>query len=297
MHGPHAAAMLGRMHSALNARLHRSLSQHHHLRLHRLLRGLLCVSAAGLQLACGGTSPTAQAETSSTASAAAATADVKVLMLGNSHTAGADLPSQLAAMLRAALPGRSVAVVVAPGYLFLEERLHDPGTVALLQSQPWHAVVLQAQKYSSSGLYSHSTAEAEELVRRVSAARAAPVMFPEWGRRGIEETPRIWALHAGIAARAPACVAPVPQAWDLALQRHPALALHASDGNHAEASGAFLAALVLHSTLTGLSPLALPDLPGPVPADVQGLLRHAAADAALQQPPRALCPADARPLQ
>jgi hypothetical protein len=169
--------------------------------------------------------------------------------------------------------------------------------MALLQGQRWHAVVLQAQKYSSSGLYRYSTAEAEELVRRVRAGAATPLMFPEWSRRGIEETSRIWALHTEISGHAPACVAPVPQAWDLALRRYPALALHASDGNHAAEAGAFLAALMLHSSLTGLSPLALPDLPGTVPVELQRSLRQVAADTALLQPPRALCPADALPLR
>lgn len=289
MHRPGATVTLGVMHPIAHSET-QAQPQH---RRRVLIAGLL----AGLLAACGGTTTPAATEPATAASAATAQADVKVLMLGNSHTAGAGLPEQLAAMLRAALPGRSVAVVVAPGSLFLDEHLANTGTMALLQGQRWQAVVLQAQKYSSSGLYSYSTAEAEQLVRWVRAGAAAPLMFPEWSRRGIEETGRIWALHTTIASHAPTCVAPVPQAWDLALRRDPALALHANDGNHASPAGAFLAALMLHSALTGLSPLALPDLPGTVPAEVQRHLRQVAADTALQQPPRALCPADALPLR
>lgn len=278
---------------------HPPLLFRHHARplLRRLFTAGLAAWLAAWVVACGGSTAPAAAEPSPASAETAVSADVKVLMLGNSHTVGAGLPEQLAAMLRATLPGRSVAVVVAPGILFLDERLQDPRTLALLQGQHWQAVVLQAQKYSSSGLYSCSTAEAETLARRVRAAAATPLMFPEWSRRGIEETQRIWTLHTEIAGRAPACVAPVPQAWDLALRRDPALALHANDGNHANEAGAFLAALMLHGTLTGLSPLALPELPGPVPAELQRRLRQVAADTALQQPPRALCPAEALPLR
>jgi hypothetical protein len=224
--------------------------------------------------------------------AATQPADVAVLMMGNSHTVGAGLPERLRVMLQAALPGRSVLVVVAPTSAFLDVHVHDPRTLALLQARRWQAVVLQAQKYSSSGQYTYSTAEAEELVRHARTAGAVPVLFPEWARRGINEAGRIWALHAGIAGRQPACVAPIPQAWETALAADPTLPLHASDGNHSAAAGGQLTALVLMATITGVSPASLGDVPGGGNASLQASLR-AAADAALTaQDPRALCPGD-----
>lgn len=219
-------------------------------------------------------------------------ADVAVLMMGNSHTVGAGLPDQLQASLQAALPGRSVLVVVAPSSAFLDEHLHDDTTLALLGARRWQAVVLQAQKYSSSGQYTYSTAEAEELVRRSRTAGAVPVMFPEWARRGIDESERIWALHAGIAGREPACVAPIPQAWEHALAEHSRLPLHAGDGNHAAPAGAQLTALVLMATITGVSPATLGDVPGGGHSTQQGQLRAAATAALAEQDARAFCPGD-----
>lgn len=219
-------------------------------------------------------------------------ADVAVLMMGNSHTVGAGLPTRLRAALQAALPGRSVLVIVAPTSAFLDEHLHDDTTLALLGARRWQAVVLQAQKYSSSGQYSYSTTEAEELIRRSRTAGAVPVMFPEWARRGINEADRIWALHAGIAGREPACVAPIPQAWTSALAADPTLPLHAGDGNHAAQAGAQLTALVLMATITGVSPAALGDLPGGGNAALQSQLRAAAAEALAGQDGRAFCPGD-----
>lgn len=221
------------------------------------------------------------------------TAEVRVLMMGNSHTSSARLPEQLAALLRGGLPGKTVAVAVAPGWMFLDERLAHGPSMALLRSQPWTAVVLQAQKYSTSGQYSYSTQEAELLVQAARGQRALPVLFPEWPRLGVPETARIFDLHVGIAQAQPACVAPIGQAWDLALQRHPTLRLHSDDGNHADVPGTYLAALVLYSAITGGSPRALPDIDnGPAP-DVQAQLRAAAADTLLALPARRHCPADA----
>lgn len=214
--------------------------------------------------------------------------------MGNSHTVSNDLTGMVAAMTSAARPGKSVSNVVAPGGMFLEERIHDAQSMTLLRSQRWSAVVLQAQKYSTSGLYTYSTAEAEELIRIARAAGSLPVMFPEWPRRGVDETQRIYDLHVSIAQRAPACVAPIGQAWDLALARNPSLVLHASDGNHSAPAGAFLAALVLFATLTNESPLRVPELTQfGIAAPVQRELREIAAETVALVPARQWCTADA----
>lgn len=60
----------------------------------------------------------------------------------------------------------------------------------------------------------------------------------------------------------PSRVSPIPQAFDLASERDPAITLLASDGNHSTPAGAFLASLVLYDTLTGLAPIDLPNLSG-----------------------------------
>lgn len=223
-------------------------------------------------------------------------ADITMLFMGNSHTAVNDLTQMVAAMVRAGKPGKSVSVTVAPGWMFLEERIGDAESLNLLKSRNWTFVVLQAQKYSESGLYSYSTAEAEEFVRLSRAQRATPIMFPEWPRRGIDETQRIFDLHVSIARKEPACVPPIPQAWDIALARHPALRLHDSDGNHSAPAGAFLAALVIYATMTGLAPSALTDIGGfGIDAETQAKLRAAADEAVRMVPPRQFCPADPFP--
>ena len=223
------------------------------------------------------------------------TAEMTVLMMGNSHTAYNELPRQLDTMLRAGLAGRSVATAEAPGWMFLDQRLADAPSMRLMDSRRWSVVVLQAQKYSSSGQYSYSTREAEELIRKARRAGALPVLFPEWPRRGVAETQRIYELHVSIARAEPACVAPVGQAWDLAAQRLPQLVLHAADGNHAQAAGSYLAALMLYATVTGASPLNLPAIDNGVDPGVQAQLRQVAADTALATPPRQHCPNDPLP--
>jgi len=217
-----------------------------------------------------------------------------MLFMGNSHTSYNDLTSMVADMVRAGRPGVTVTAVEAPSWMFLDERLNHVPSIDLLHSQRWSYVILQAQKYSTTGQFTYSTEEAKELIRRSRQQNAVPVMFPEWPRRDVDESDRIYDLHVTIAQAEPACVAPIGQAWDLALSRHPSLVLHAADGNHSEPAGAFLAALVLYATITGQSPLNLPAFPQyPVDGATQATLRGIAAETVQTVPPRMWCPGDA----
>jgi hypothetical protein len=243
--------------------------------------------------ACGGGSGDGQ-RGGATSGPPPVTADISLLFMGNSHTSFNDLTAMVADMVRAGKPGMTVSSVEAPGWMFLEERVHDADSLNLLRSQDWSFVILQAQKYSTSGQFTYSTEEAKELIRLSRVQHAVPVMFPEWPRRDVIETQRIYDLHVSIAQAEPACVAPIGQAWDLALARDPTLPLHAADGNHSAPAGAFLAALVLYATITGLSPLDVPPLPRyPVDLSMQATLRGIAAETVQTVAPRMWCPGDA----
>lgn len=254
----------------------------------------LAAASFGMLAACGGSGGTTTGTvTSPPPPPPAAPADINLLFFGNSHTAANDLPGLVAAYVRAARPGRTVAAVTEPSWLFLDDRLRHAPSKELLASRRWNAVVLQAQKYSSSGNFTYTTWEAAEWVRLVRAQGAVPMLFPEWPRRDLNETDEIFRIHLSIAAQAAACVPPIPHAWDLALAADPGLVLHAPDGNHSAPAGALLAAMVIASALTGDSPAGLPALPVTgVDEATQAKLRAAAARAVTAVPPRQHCPAD-----
>jgi hypothetical protein len=167
----------------------------------------------------------------------------------------------------------------APGSKFLDERIDDGITQELLESRSWTHVILQAQKYSSSGKFFYSTAAAEEWIRRIKTQKARPVLFPEWPRRGnTEEGQRVHDLHLSISSRESACVAPIGLAWEESIARYPGLGLHAADGNHSNLSGALLTAYVLYHVTTGQSAAQLPYISAiSVDSDTQMKLREVAA--------------------
>lgn len=195
--------------------------------------------------------------------------------------------------MRAARPGRTVAAVMEPSWLFLDDRLRHGPSKDLLASRRWDAVVLQAQKYSSSGNFTYTTWEAAEWARLVRARGAVPVLFPSGP--GATSTRRTRSrIHLSIASQAAACLPPIPHSWDFAFTSDPGLVLHAPDGNHSAPAGALLAAMVIASTLTGDSPAGLPSLPVTgVDEGTQAKLRAAAVRAiAAVVPPRQHCPGD-----
>lgn len=222
-----------------------------------------------------------------------AAADISILFMGNSHTAVNDIPGTVGAIMRAARPDKSVATVNAPGILFLDERINDAATLQLLRDRRWSFVVLQAQKSSSSWTVEYSTTEAISLVRMARDGGAVPILFPEWPRRSVVESQLLYNLYVSIARAAPACVAPIPQAFDLAASRYPEIVLHADDGNHSSPAGAYLASLVLAATITRASLAVAPTLQiAGVSADEGAKLREVATATVAAQSPREWCPND-----
>ena len=212
--------------------------------------------------------------------------EYSVLLIGNSHSSRGNLPSVLRQLLESG-GSASAHVEAARKWAFLEERLENNFTQEILESRRWTHVVLQAQKYSTSGRYIYPTTAAEEWIRRSRKIGAQPILFPEWPRRGnLEEGARVHRLHMEIATREPACVAPIGLAWEIMLDANPGIRLHHRDGNHANRTGALLTAYVLYAVITGRSTTEIPQISiRGVSGDTQTLLRDAAEIAIFTAPP------------
>lgn len=239
----------------------------------------------------GGGAPSVSSTPTPPGAANAAVADFSIAFFGNSHTTVHNVPGTVAALLRLANAGKSVETVESPDWMLLNARGDHAPSLALLASRRWTHVVWQAQDYSSSGQFVYPTTGAEKLVRLSREQGAKAVLFAEWPRRGINESARIYETYASIARVQPACLPPIPQAFDLAIARHPDLVLHEADGNHSAPAGAFLAAVLLFMAIDATPVDSLPALPGiAVDGETQRLLRWVARDVASTISPRNYCP-------
>ena len=183
----------------------------------------------------------------------------KVLLMGNSHASG--LYPVLADLLALGQPEKPIVVQLASSGGFLVDRVTDGVSHLDLEREPWTHVILQGQKYSTTGAFSYPTDAAEYWIRGSKQQGATPIMFPEHPREGNTwEGQTLWDLHKGIAVRENTCVAPVGLVWDEVRFRAPSLVLHQSDGNHASGAGLLLTALVFYPIITGQPVESLPEL-------------------------------------
>ncbi len=212
-----------------------------------------------------------------------------VLIFGNSHVRSHHLADLIVQMIETVRPGAKATAELAAGNLFLDERFNNQNDLRLLQSKTWTHLILQGQKYSTSGAYNYPTDKTVTWVKASKAQQVTPILFPEHPTAGNKtEGMRVHQLHQSIQQEESSCLAPVGLAWDKALEFYPQLALHSSDGNHAALAGTFLTALVLYQSITGNNADTLPQLSNiALSAQSQQQLRQAAA-ATLQQYPA--CP-------
>ena len=181
----------------------------------------------------------------------------KILLMGNSHIN--NLASMIEPLIKARFPLKEVTISNAPGNDYLAERIDNKSSVELLINSPWTHVILQAQKYSTTGQYSYPIDAAIAWINLSKNQNTTPIMFPEHPRFGnINEGLQVHLLHQEIATIEPACVAPIGLAWDRAIALYPSISLHSGDDNHANSTGRLLSALVFYQVITGESADALP---------------------------------------
>jgi hypothetical protein len=192
---------------------------------------------------------------------------VRVLFVGNSYTGVNDLPAMVRSLGETApSPVRYEIAQHTPGGTAWEDHDGDPAVTALI-AEGWDHVVLQDQS-AQPWIVNGVKPALVSLDAKVRAAGGSTVLYMTWARRvdgkDITEVTRFlqdmyinryYVRHAEVVG---ARVAPVGRAWERAL-RDPAMVLHQADGSHPELPGTYLAACLVHATITGQSPIGLGD--------------------------------------
>lgn len=181
----------------------------------------------------------------------------QILFMGNSHVQS--LASMMDQLISTRFSEKKVTSSSALGVYYLSERIEDRASIERLVNSPWTHVILQAQKYSTSGAFSYPIDAAITWIQLTKIQNATPIMFPEHPRYdNSTEGLQIYLLHKSITEQEPACVAPIGLAWNRAIELYPELSLYQADGNHANVTGKLLTALVFYQVITGESADALP---------------------------------------
>lgn len=210
---------------------------------------------------------------------------LRMLFIGNSHTAVNDLPVMVQRLLESDGSGRKVEAFRV-FKAFLNDGAADPRLVKTVKDPKWDYVVLQAAQVSSSHQYVYDNTPGVGLAKLALKNKARVLWFVEWPRRGWDESDYQYGIYRGLQRQAPRSeLVPVCYAWDelAKLPQASQFTLWQSDGNHATPAGTFLAANVFYYFIAGSKSQPTWTLPG-LTADQTTVLRRAARAALAHAP-------------
>jgi hypothetical protein len=201
---------------------------------------------------------------------------LRVLFIGNSYTFYNQLPLMVRQMSIEAHQPRALEVKdVTVAGSSLEQHWGRGEVQKVLASRRWDYVVIQ--DFSLMPLQNaESTRKYAGLVARAARqAGAQPIFYLTWAR---QNDPSMQAtldtVYTQVARENQGLLAPVGDAWKIALASQPQPTLFSADGSHPSYAGSYLAASVFYSLLYGAPP--------PAPRAVQASRLEQASAEALQ---------------
>ena len=199
------------------------------------------------------------------AQSGAATKTLRVLFIGNSYTYFNNLGDIVAGIAAVQKNGpRIVPTLAVHGGITLRWHLENGPAMSLLESGGWDYVVLQEHSLLGAdtnrqppvmGGAANFHESTRELVRRIRAVKAEPILFMTWARRDhLEQQKDLANAYIQIGKELGVTVAPVGLAWTEARRRWLSMDLHIWDESHPTPYGSYLAGCVLYASLTGMKP-------------------------------------------
>ena len=184
------------------------------------------------------------------------TDSVRVLFIGNSYTYGNDLPDLLAQLMTAKGVKFGYESITAGGAT-LQKHWEEGKALAAIRRKPWDFVVLQEQSvrpFTNRDSFFQYTRLLDTEIRKTTAKT---LLYATWAAKATpEEQPKLTEAYKTIGNELGSLVAPVGEAWKLALAD--SLSLHGPDGRHPNMAGSYLAGCMLYRVITHKKAAGLP---------------------------------------
>lgn len=193
----------------------------------------------------------------------------RVLLIGNSYTYCNDLPGVLMALSEQTDRPLHVESYTVGGMSlrgFLNTPAHDRAR-RMLESGDFDWVILQDQSQTPAYRPDDTLSAVRQWAEIAAAADTRVILFLTWAhayrdkgklqpRTDMQQ--RTGSTYCRAAIQHSAGVAPVGEAWAAWYRKHPDTPLHVQDGSHPNPCGTYLAACVIHGTISGKAPKNLP---------------------------------------
>lgn len=224
-----------------------------------------------------------------------------VLFVGNSYTAPVAARFKEFSV-RTGKTGRIEAIT--PGGVQLRVHVAKGEVAKRLSAAEWDVVSVQEQSQTPSFPEEQVREITDPALRELQAlagkAGATLVLYQHWPRRDgdkanraddtmADQRVRLNATFSRLSREFGVPLIPVSDAWESCGREHPEIKLHAADGSHPSAEGAYLAAAVFFGLIYADDPARLPDLA--LPADTARALRKVAAETVKMSPALPVKPA------
>ncbi len=182
-----------------------------------------------------------------------------VLFVGNSLTYVNDLPLIVQALADSAgTPALAVASVAFPDFS-LQDHWLEGSARKRIRERSWDVVVLQQGPSALPESRELLLESVRLFAPEIRSSGATPALYSVWPQRDRAfDFQRSIESYTIAADDVNGMLLPVGSAWLAAWRRDPNLALYSSDGLHPTPAGSYLAGLVMHTVLSGQSPIGLP---------------------------------------
>lgn len=216
--------------------------------------------------------------------------DARVLFIGNSYTFYNDLPVMVSRLAESVDLDVEVDSVVEGGAWLRDHRRNGLASDKIATGEFDFAVIQEQSAVPSDPELAHEVMfpAANGFANDAVAADTTLVLFETWGHlSGFADTGHgnynsmqnaINATYAELSDILNQPLAPAGEAWQAALNANSGIRLHQPDKSHPTTEGSYLAALVITSTITGVSPTEMTFDAG-LPVGVASLLRTYAGQA------------------
>ncbi len=220
-----------------------------------------------------------------------ATSLKKVLFVGNSYTAGNNLP-ELVKQIALSVNDQLEYDKHTPGGATLMDHANNNTLAQKINSKKWDFVTVQAQSqevwlpdwYVNTNVFPY----AKELSNKIrkSNSKGIPLFFMTWGRKNGDQAncggnpnctyeamdDRLKLNYLKMAGDNKAQVAPVGAVWRHIRENNPSINLYKNDGSHPSKAGSYAAACTFYTLIFEKDP-ALTSFDYSIPNDVEQIIR------------------------
>jgi hypothetical protein len=183
----------------------------------------------------------------------------RVLFIGNSLTYSNDLPATFAAVAKSVDDTVSVVMAAGPDLAIIDHLNGATDAVSLLERFDFDFVVLQ-QGPTTLAINRDSLILWTQMIDPyIRGAGAKPALFMAWPFASQwERLPLVRQSFQQAAQAVGGIFLPAGEAWRLAREADPSIAVYGPDGYHPSPIGSFLAALTIYERLSGRDARTLP---------------------------------------